>query len=113
MGKRVTPRFKERPRHFIKEWRKSKNLTQEALAAAIGMATSSISQIETGKTGYSQPLLEQLAEYFGCEPGELLMRNPLDKRAPWSLADSLKPENRAKVEEYIELLADSEKRDAA
>jgi transcriptional regulator with XRE-family HTH domain len=113
MGKRVTPRFKEKPRHFIKEWRKSKNWTQERLAGLVEMSTSSISQIETGEQGYSQETLERLAHVFGCEPGELLMRNPLDKNAPWSLVDSLKPANKAKVAEYIQLLAASEGRDAA
>ena len=113
MGKRVRTRFKEKPRRFIREWRESKGWTQERLAGLVDMATSSISQLENGEQGYSQPTLERLAHIFNCNPGELLMRNPLDKKAPWSLADSLKPENKAKVEEYIELLAEAEKRDAA
>lgn len=113
MAKRAAPRFKEKPRHFIKEWRKSKNWTQERLAGLVEMSTSSISQIETGEQGYSQETLERLAHVFNCNPGELLMRNPLDKKAPWSLADSLKPANKAKVEEYIQLLAEAEKREAA
>lgn len=81
MGTRVKSRLKEpqRRRHFIKEWRKAKGLTQEQLADRVGVAVSTISQLETMKQGYSQPTLEAIADALGCEPADLLMRTPPSK----------------------------------
>jgi transcriptional regulator with XRE-family HTH domain len=63
--------------HFIREWRKAKNMTQEQLAGALNVAVSTVSQLENGKQGYSQPMLQAIANVFGCEPADLLTRNPL------------------------------------
>lgn len=76
MGTRRTTKARQRPRHFIKEWRKFRDLTQDQLAGRIGSATSTISQLETGKQGYSQALLEELAEALSCEPWDLLHVDP-------------------------------------
>jgi transcriptional regulator with XRE-family HTH domain len=89
MGTRVKSRLKERRRHFIKEWRKSRGLTQEQLAERIGVAVSTISQLETGKQGYSQPTLEAIADALGCEPADLLMRNPNQQNEIWSIWETL------------------------
>lgn len=91
MGTRVRTNLKEdeRPRHFIREWRKSKGLTQEALASRLDVAVSTISQLETGKQGYSQPMLEALAVALGTEPASLLMRNPLEVDSPWAIQERL------------------------
>ncbi|MCA1490119.1 helix-turn-helix transcriptional regulator [Ensifer sp. NBAIM29] len=68
-----------KPRHFIKEWRKYRRLTQEQIASALGYAVSSLSQLENGKQGYSQAILEALGEVLQCTPAELLSVNPLDQ----------------------------------
>ncbi|MGK9200462.1 helix-turn-helix domain-containing protein [Sinorhizobium meliloti] len=68
-----------KPRHFIKEWRKYRRMTQEEVASAIGGSVSSISQLENGKQGYSQTILEALAEIFQCTPVELLSVNPIEQ----------------------------------
>jgi transcriptional regulator with XRE-family HTH domain len=54
-------------------------LTQEQLADRVGVAVSTISQLETMKQGYSQPTLEAIADALGCEPADLLMRKPPSK----------------------------------
>lgn len=64
------------PKHFIREWRKYRQLNQEQLAGRLNVAVSTISQIETGKQGYSQPTLEALAEALSCSPADLLSVNP-------------------------------------
>jgi transcriptional regulator with XRE-family HTH domain len=103
---KVVPRLKQSwPHHFIAEWREFRGLTQEQLAGRVDLSVSSISQLENGKQGYSQPTLEALAVALSCEPGDLLMRNPMDKNAPWSLLASLKPESREKVVDYIRMVA--------
>lgn len=64
------------PGHYVKEWRKHRGLTQEQLAGRLGVATSSVSQLETGKQGYSQATLEALAIALDCEPWQLISVNP-------------------------------------
>lgn len=93
MGTRVKSRLKQpqRRRHFIKEWRKHRGLTQDQLADRVGVATSTISQLETGKQGYSQPTLEAIADALQCEPADLLMRNPQTPDAIWTIFEGLDP----------------------
>ena len=69
-----------KPRHYIKEWRKHRRMTQEQLASAIGSAVSSVSQLESGKQGYSQATLEALSEVLQCSPADLLSVNPTEGR---------------------------------
>lgn len=98
MGTRVKTRTGQARRpHFIREWRKHREMTQAELADAIGVATSSISQLERGDQGYSQATLEALAEALGCSPADLLARNPQHLESTfwtqdiWSLNKSLRP----------------------
>jgi transcriptional regulator with XRE-family HTH domain len=77
MGTRKKTDATNGPRHYIREWRKFRGLTQEQLAGRLGVVTSSVSQLETGKQGYSQPMLEAIAEALRCEPADLLNMNPL------------------------------------
>lgn len=101
MGTRVKSRLKQpqKRRHFIREWRKHRGLTQPQLAERIGVSTSSISQLETYKQGYSQATLEAIAEALGCEPADLLVRDPSRKEAIWSIWDALEPAAREQVVE--------------
>ena len=102
---KVQTRFKEgQPRHFIKEWRKHRRLTQERLAERLGVTHGAISQLERGMTGYTQPMLEALAEALTCEPADLIMREPGVDAAPWSILDGLKPAQRNEALRYIEFL---------
>ena len=114
MAKRVVTRFKpKKPRHFIREWRKFRNLTQDRLGERIGMSPSSISQLETGAQGYSQPTLEALAHALNCEAGELLMRNPTDPEAPWGIWESLRPATKRQAIEVLKTLKRTEEDERA
>jgi transcriptional regulator with XRE-family HTH domain len=85
---KVTPNFKkERPTYYFKQWRKYRGLTQEMLAERIHATASTISQLETGKQGFTNSTLEALAEALNCQPGDLLMRDPLKVDAIWSIQD--------------------------
>ncbi len=66
----------ERPKNFIREWRKHRGMTQEKLADEVGLTTASISQLETGKQGFSDATLYAIAEALGCGAGDLLTRPP-------------------------------------
>jgi transcriptional regulator with XRE-family HTH domain len=91
MAKKVTPIPKPtHPRFFFREWRKFRGRNQEELAEIVGVTTSTISQLETGKQGFTDSTLVALADALFCSPGDLLMRNPLDQDAPWSIWDNVK-----------------------
>lgn len=67
-----------RRRHFIKEWREFRELTQEQLADMLGTTKTSISRIEDLKQGYTQDFLDACADALGTHPGVLLMRPPTE-----------------------------------
>lgn len=75
---------RRRRRHFIKEWREARGLTQQQLADLLRTTKTSISRIEDLKTGYTQDFLEMCADALGTHPATLLTRAPTD-------ADSLPP----------------------
>lgn len=64
------------PRHYVREWRKFRGLTQERLAERTPFSTGAVSQLETGRTRYTQDLLEALAVALDCKPGDLISRDP-------------------------------------
>jgi DNA-binding XRE family transcriptional regulator len=70
---------------FIREWRKKKGLSQGELGEAIGVSTATISQIENGKTGYSQAHIEAIARVLQCQVIDLLARHPDDPEGMWTL----------------------------
>jgi transcriptional regulator with XRE-family HTH domain len=70
-----SPKVK-RPHQYIREWRLHRGLTQERLAARVGMSPGAISQLENGHINYTQPRLEALAEALSCAPGDLLDKDP-------------------------------------
>ncbi len=83
--------------HYIREWRKHRDLTQEQLAERIGIARSYLTKIETGKRRYDQPFLEAAAYALRCEPGDLIMRDPTDPEGIWSLWERLEPPERIRA----------------
>lgn len=91
-------------RHYIKEWRKFRGLTQQQLSERIGIDKSYLSKIENGKKRYDQPFLEATAEALSCEVADLLIRNPLDPAGPWSIWDQLEPTQRRQWIEIGETL---------
>lgn len=63
-------------RHFFKEWREFRDLTQEQAGDRLSMDRSNLSRVEAGKIPYGQGLLEAAAEAYGCEPWDILNVNP-------------------------------------
>lgn len=105
MPKRVQSRLKNLRPIFLRQWREFRGLSQPELVERMKerLATASIStisRIENGKQAYTQPILEAAAWALGCEPEDILVRNPMDKTAPWSIWDDLKqatPEDHANI----------------
>lgn len=90
----VQPRFKQRRRIYLREWREYRTLTQEQLAERVGWSVGNISQLERGLQGYSDEGLALLAEALQCTPGQILDVNPLDDNAIWSLWERARPAQR-------------------
>ena len=66
----------ERPLHFLKEWREFREMSQEALGAAIGTTGSVISLLEAGKRKLSDKWLRKLAKPLKTMPGAILDYDP-------------------------------------
>lgn len=84
---RVTPRQRPLRPTFLRQWREHRNLSQDDAAERIGIDRSLLSKVENGKAPYNQAFLEAAAYAYRCDVADLLMRNPLDKSAPWALID--------------------------
>lgn len=93
-----------RRRHFVREWRKYRNLTQEQLAERIPTSVANISRIETGKQDYTQSLLEALAEALSTDAASLIMRDPSRPEAIWSIWDQASPGQKLQIVEVAKAL---------
>ena len=94
-------------RHFLQQWREFRGLSQEQAAARLDISRTQLSKIENMKSPYSQGLLEAAAEAYGCEPADLLVRDPTRADAPWSILDSLQkapPAQQQQIQAVIETL---------
>lgn len=98
-----------RPPHFVKQWRKHRGLSQEALAERIGKTHSAISQLERGKIDYTQGMLEALADALMCEPADLLMRDPSQDQMIWSLWETLSEVERKQTVRFIKAIHGDDK----
>lgn len=96
--------------HFIREWRKSRHLTLEQLAERVGVTHGALSQLERGLTKYSQGMLEALARELNCEPGDLIMRDPSQPGAIWSIWDNASEADRIQIEAIASAVVSAKKR---
>lgn len=92
------------PRHYVREWRKFRGLTQERLAERTPFTTGAISQLETGRTKYTQDMLEALAAALDCKAGDLISRNPLVDGELVYLFSDLPPEMKKLAVEMLKTL---------
>src|SRR5882672_3038635 len=81
-------------RHFIREWRKFRNLNQEQLAERIHISRPQLSKIEMNTREADLALLERIAEALMTDPASLIMRDPSDPDGIWSIWDTLSPPER-------------------
>lgn len=97
---------------YLKEWRKHRNLTQEAVLNRLAVfeddklpqTGASLSRIENGKQIYTQRTLEALAEIYQCEPHDLLGRNPAKEGQVIDLLARLSESQARQVRVMIEAL---------
>lgn len=108
-------------RHFLRNWRKHRGLTLEAVAEriellstarAIGdpdarsmtMTHATLSRIERGKLPYNEHLLELLAEIYQTDVPSLLARDPEKREAIWDIWGQLNPVQQAQVVEIAKTI---------
>ena len=83
----------------ILELRRKKNVTQEDLAAELGVTAAAVSKWENGYTLPDILMLCALADYFQVTTDELLGRNPKPFCA--AVATSTSPELAQKIAEFV------------
>jgi len=93
-----------RHRHFIREWRKHRGYTQGQLAEMVGTSTGNISRIETFAQPYTQDLLEALADALMTDAASLIIRNPLEADAIWTIWDQASPGQRDQIRAIAQAL---------
>jgi transcriptional regulator with XRE-family HTH domain len=84
-------------RNFLREWRRKSNRTLEQVADHLHMTHGNLSKIERGKVPWNEDLLDALADLYGCEPVDLLIRDPSDPEGIWSIWDNAKPVERRQI----------------
>lgn len=88
-------------RTFLREWRKHKGMTLIQVADELHITNQQLGKIERGVQPYNQKLLEFLADLYGCDEADLIMRPPGASRDIRLVFDKI-PENRR--DEAIRLL---------
>ena len=89
----VTKKKRNRSKHFFKEWREFRGMTQDTAIEHLDWSQSKMSRLEAGTTPYSQDDLEAAAEVYQCTVADILTRNPLtaisdDASTPaWTMQD--------------------------
>lgn len=86
-------------RTFIRQWRQYRDLTLERLADRVDMTAGNLSQLERGNQGYTQEALEKLAHALQTDVASLLMRDPTDTEALWSIWEQARPGQKRQIVE--------------
>lgn len=96
---------KPKIRWFAREWRKHAGLNLERAADRLGMAVSYLSDLEKGKRRFNQDHLEAMADAYGTDPASLLMRDPSNPDALWSIWDQIQPMQREQALRVLQTFA--------
>jgi transcriptional regulator with XRE-family HTH domain len=100
----VRPRPRQYRKTFIREWRKHRGLTLEQVAERAGMTPGNLSHLERGKQAYTQHALEALASALNTDPASLLMRDPTQADAIWSIWDQAKEGEKRQITEVAKTI---------
>lgn len=110
--------MRNKPGHFIKEWRLSKKLSLRKLADRLVTDTfepvisyASLSRIEKGKQPYSQEVLEAIAAALGTSPASLLIFDPSRDSGLLTIWDTIPVRDRKKALKVIRQFSASDDSD--
>lgn len=87
----------EKPKHYLREWRDFRKMTQQELATLVGTGKGVISELESSSMGLSLKWLERLAPALRTTKGAILDYDPTSISADilevWaSVPDANKPQ---------------------
>lgn len=91
---------------YLKQWRKFLGLTLKKLAERMHMDHSTLSKMERGLLPYGQDFLERVAEELGCDPVDILIRDPTDPEGIWSIWDRVKTADKDTAKRILEQIAE-------
>ena len=112
-----------RKKHYLREWRDHRGYSLERVAEqletlshhheflrpdgkkAVGTTHQNLGKIERGVVPYSQTLLEMLAKIYNTDAGSLIIRNPQDPEAIYSIWDNIPASKREAALEMLTALA--------
>lgn len=90
--------------HFIREWRKFRDLNQTQLADAVGISQSFISKFETFQVSPDLATLTLIAGALKCDVVDLIKREPDTQETIWGLWDQLQPTQKTQLVEIGQTL---------
>jgi transcriptional regulator with XRE-family HTH domain len=91
-------------KHYIKEWRTHRGLTQVQLAEKMQISRSYYTMIEKGDRRYDQNFLEAAATALETTPADLIAHPPGAAQAIESLLSGVSEEERHRIEAAIRAL---------
>jgi transcriptional regulator with XRE-family HTH domain len=68
-------------KHYIREWRRYRGLSQPQLAGAVGTDKTQISKLENRERRLTTDWLQRLATALRCEPADLLRPPPTNEKS--------------------------------
>lgn len=89
-------------RHFLKEWRKERGLTQIQLAEKADVTQSMVSRVEGGSP-YDEEFLERVAVAMNLTLIDILRRDPSAPEPFWSIWDDIPETNRELATEALKV----------
>lgn len=96
---------RQRRRHFLKEWRDFRGLTQEQAADRVGVSPTTWGRIENSKVPYNQDFLEEAAVALQCDPWDLLNRDPAKEGDVIDMMRHLNDRERDEASSFIRFLS--------
>lgn len=91
-------------KHFLRQWRKHRGLSQVQLAERLHITQGHLSKIENHKKPWDEDLLSLAAEELRCDPVDILIRDPSQPEGIWSIWDTLQPVQQQQAVEVIKAL---------
>jgi len=98
---------RQRTKHFFKEWREYRGLTQDQVMGRLGWSQSKLSRLEAGLTPYNQDDLEAAADTYQCIPADLITVNPLKEGDVVDLMRLINDKNRDQAIRVLKALVAS------
>lgn len=105
MAKQVRRTAPKSPvRHYLREWRGYRHLTQEQLADRVECSRGLISQYEKGITEIPEGMVYALADALSIEPGDIFNVNPLKAGDVVDLMALFRGASKEKQDEAVRVL---------